>query len=102
MASSKDFLLRLTLSGTDRFKGAEPYHQTVARGVRPVGATVHQVTPDLDEGPVIEREVTRVDHTLSPNDLVAVGRAAACLAHAAQWHVERRVLLNGSRTVVLR
>ena len=84
------------------FKGAKPYHQAAARGVKLVGATAHYVTPDLDEGPIIEQEVIRVDHALSPEDLVAVGRDAEslALAHAVQWHVERRVLLNGSRTVV--
>ncbi len=86
------------------FKGAKPYHQAFDRGVKLVGATAHYVTPDLDEGPIIEQEVIRVDHSQSAEDLVAVGRDAErlALAHAVQWHVERRVLLNGNRTVVFR
>jgi formyltetrahydrofolate deformylase len=86
------------------FKGAKPYHQAYDRGVKLIGATAHYVSPDLDEGPIIEQEVARVDHTLDPDGLVAVGREVECLAlaHAVQWHVERRVLLNGNRTVVFR
>jgi formyltetrahydrofolate deformylase len=86
------------------FKGARPYHRAFDRGVKLVGATAHFVTPELDEGPIIEQEVIRVDHTLGPDELVAVGRDAECLAlaHAVQWHVEGRVLLNGHRTVVFR
>ncbi|GAA1986459.1 formyltetrahydrofolate deformylase [Catenulispora subtropica] len=86
------------------FKGAKPYHQAHARGVKLVGATAHYVTPDLDEGPIIEQEVIRADHTFSPEDLVTAGRDAECLAlaRAVRWHVERRVLLNGARTVVFR
>ena len=86
------------------FKGAKPYHQAHTRGVKLVGATAHYVTPDLDEGPIIEQEVIRADHTFSAEDLVTAGRDAECLAlaRAVRWHVERRVLLNGARTVVFR
>ena len=86
------------------FKGARPYHQAHARGVKLIGATAHYVTADLDEGPIIEQEVVRVDHTHSPEDLVAVGRDAEriALARAVRWHAERRVLLHGHRTVVFR
>jgi formyltetrahydrofolate deformylase len=86
------------------FKGAKPYHQAFDRGVKLVGATAHYVTPDLDEGPILEQEVIRVDHAHGPDDLVAVGRDAErlALAKAVQWHCEHRVLLNGNRTVVFR
>ncbi len=86
------------------FKGARPYHQAHARGVKLIGATAHYVTADLDEGPIIEQEVARVDHTQSPEELVAVGRDVECLAlaRAVRWHAEHRVLLNGDRTVVFR
>ncbi len=84
------------------FKGAKPYHQAHARGVKLIGATAHYVTADLDEGPIIEQEVERVGHWLTPDQLVAVGRDVECqaLARAVQWHSEHRVLLNGRRTVV--
>ena len=86
------------------FKGAKPYYQAHARGVKLIGATAHYVTPDLDEGPIIEQDVARVEHSLSADDLTAVGRDVECvvLARAVRWHVERRVLLNGHRTVVFR
>ncbi|MDL4775646.1 MULTISPECIES: formyltetrahydrofolate deformylase [Thermomonosporaceae] len=86
------------------FKGARPYHQAHDRGVKLIGATAHYVTADLDEGPIIEQEVARVDHTHSPEALVAVGRDVECLAlaRAVRWHAEHRVLLNGDRTVVFR
>jgi formyltetrahydrofolate deformylase len=86
------------------FKGAKPYHQAYARGVKIIGATAHYVTDDLDEGPIIEQEVTRVDHTFSPEALTAVGQdvEALVLARALKYHVERRVLLNGTKTVVFR
>ena len=86
------------------FKGAKPYHQAYARGVKQVGATAHYVTPHLDEGPIIEQEVIRVDHTYGPEDLVAVGRDAEnlALARAVMWHGQHRVLLNNDRTVVFR
>jgi len=84
------------------FKGAKPYHQAHARGVKLIGATAHYVTADLDEGPIIEQEVARVAHGVRPEQLVAVGRDVECqvLARAVKWHAEHRVLLNGSRTVV--
>jgi formyltetrahydrofolate deformylase len=86
------------------FKGAKPYHQAYDRGVKLVGATAHYVTPDLDEGPIIEQEVIRIDHTLDPRALSTVGRdaEAVALARAVKWHSERRVLLNERSTVVFR
>jgi formyltetrahydrofolate deformylase len=86
------------------FKGAKPYHQAHARGVKLIGATAHYVTADLDEGPIIEQEVARVDHALTAEELAAVGRDVECqaLARAVKWHCEQRVLLNGQRTVVFR
>ncbi len=86
------------------FKGAKPYYQAHARGVKLIGATAHYVTPDLDEGPIIEQDVARVDHSLSAEDLTAVGRDVECvvLARAVRWHVQRRVLMNGHKTVVFR
>ena len=86
------------------FKGAKPYHQAFDRGVKLVGATAHYVTPDLDEGPIVEQEVIRIDHTHDPRALATVGRDAEALAlsRAVRWHCERRVLLNGSSTVVFR
>jgi formyltetrahydrofolate deformylase len=84
------------------FKGAKPYHQAHERGVKLIGATAHYVTPDLDEGPIIEQETERVTHALSADDLVAVGRdvEARVLARGVKLHLERRVLLNGHKTVV--
>ncbi len=84
------------------FKGAKPYHQAHARGVKLTGATAHYVTPDLDEGPIIEQEVTRVTHSDTVEDLVRLGQEteARVLARAVRWHLEHRVLLNGSKTVV--
>ncbi|MCX5200529.1 formyltetrahydrofolate deformylase [Streptomyces sp. NBC_00237] len=84
------------------FKGAKPYHQAHARGVKLIGATAHYVTADLDEGPIIEQEVERVGHEVTPEQLVAIGRDVECqaLARAVKWHSEHRVLLNGHRTVV--
>ncbi|WP_458078715.1 formyltetrahydrofolate deformylase [Streptomyces sp. EMB26] len=84
------------------FKGAKPYHQAHARGVKLIGATAHYVTADLDEGPIIEQEVERVSHDVPPEGLVAIGRDVECqaLARAVKWHAERRILLNGRRTVV--
>jgi formyltetrahydrofolate deformylase len=85
------------------FKGAKPYHQAYAKGVKLVGATAHYVTPDLDEGPIIEQGLIRVDHSYTPQRLVEAGRdvEAQVLARAVTWHAEHRVLLNGNRTVVL-
>jgi formyltetrahydrofolate deformylase len=84
------------------FKGARPYHQAHARGVKLIGATAHYVTAELDEGPIIEQEVERVGHEVTPEQLVAIGRDVECqaLARAVKWHAEHRILLNGSRTVV--
>jgi formyltetrahydrofolate deformylase len=86
------------------FKGAKPYHQAFDRGVKLVGATAHYVTPELDEGPIIEQEVIRIDHTYDPRALATVGQDAEALAlsRAVRWHSERRVLLNGHSTVVFR
>jgi formyltetrahydrofolate deformylase len=86
------------------FRGAKPYHQAHERGVKLIGATAHYVTSVLDEGPIIEQEVTRVDHSYSPEQMVAAGRDVECqvLANAVTWHTENRVLLNGHRTVVFR
>jgi formyltetrahydrofolate deformylase len=84
------------------FKGAKPYHQAHERGVKIIGATAHYVTPDLDEGPIIEQETARVTHALSPDDLVAAGRdvESRVLARAVKLHLESRVMLNGKKTVV--
>lgn len=84
------------------FKGAKPYHQAHARGVKLIGATAHYVTADLDEGPIIEQDVARVGHGLTPDQLVAVGRDVECrvLSRAVAWHSEHRVLINGRRTVI--
>lgn len=86
------------------FKGARPYAQAHARGVKLIGATAHYVTPDLDEGPIIEQEVVRVDHTKTADQLAALGRDAEgrTLAQAVQWHAEHRVLLDGHRTIVFK
>jgi formyltetrahydrofolate deformylase len=85
------------------FKGARPYHQAHARGVKFIGATAHYVTADLDEGPIIEQELMRVDHSLSAEEFAARGREVECraLARAVRWHTENRIALNGNRTVVL-
>jgi formyltetrahydrofolate deformylase len=84
------------------FKGAKPYHQAHERGVKLIGATAHYVTPDLDEGPIIEQETERVSHALSAEDFVAVGRdiEARVLARAVKLHLEQRVMTNGHKTVV--
>jgi formyltetrahydrofolate deformylase len=86
------------------FKGARPYHQAFDRGVKLVGATAHYVTADLDEGPIIEQDVLRVDHGYDQDQLVAAGRdvEAQVLSRAVRWHAQSRVLLNGDRTVVFR
>ncbi|TPW29629.1 formyltetrahydrofolate deformylase [Pararhizobium mangrovi] len=84
------------------FKGARPYHQAHERGVKLIGATAHYVTANLDEGPIIEQETERVTHAMSPEDLVAAGRdvESRVLARAVKNHLERRVMLNGHRTIV--
>ena len=86
------------------FKGAKPYHQAHARGVKLIGATAHYVTGVLDEGPIIEQEVARVEYNMRAEDLVALGRDVECqaLARAVRGHLERRVFLNGHKTVVFR
>ncbi len=86
------------------FKGARAYHQAHARGVKLIGATAHYVTTDLDEGPIIEQEVERVDHTLSAEELTVIGSEleSVVLNRAIKWHAERRIFRNGNRTVVLR
>ena len=86
------------------FKGAKPYHQAFERGVKLIGATAHYVTSDLDEGPIIEQEVQRVDHAYLPDDLVAIGRdtETVALSRAVKYHLEHRVFLNGDKTVIFR
>jgi formyltetrahydrofolate deformylase len=86
------------------FKGAKPYVQAYERGVKYIGATAHYVTPDLDEGPIIEQAVARVDHSMNAIDVTKLGRDTECLAlsRAVRWHTENRVLLQGHRTVVFR
>ena len=86
------------------FKGARPYHQAHARGVKIIGATAHYVTEDLDEGPIIEQDIERVSHTMSPTELTQVGSdvESLVLARAVKAHVEHRIFLNGQRTVVFK
>ena len=86
------------------FKGAKAYHQAHERGVKLIGATAHYVTTDLDEGPIIEQEVERVDHTLSADELTVIGSEleSVVLNRAIKWHAEQRVFRNGRKTVVLR
>ena len=86
------------------FKGAKPYYQAHQRGVKLIGATAHYVTADLDEGPIIEQDVARVDHAMTVDDLTSIGRdtESQVLARAVKWHSEHRVRLNGHRTVVFR
>jgi formyltetrahydrofolate deformylase len=85
------------------FKGAKPYHQAKARGVKLIGATAHYVTADLDEGPIIEQDVRRVSHATTAEEMVAIGREveASVLSRAVRWHAEHRILGNGNQTVVL-
>jgi len=86
------------------FKGAKPYHQAHARGVKLIGATAHYVTSDLDEGPIIEQDVERISHAHTPEDLVSKGRdiERRVLARAVAFHLQGRALLNGGTTVVFR
>ncbi|MDB5729647.1 MAG: purU [Noviherbaspirillum sp.] len=86
------------------FKGAKPYYQAHERGVKLIGATAHFVTGDLDEGPIIEQDVERVDHAMAPDTLTAIGRDVECvvLARAVKWFVEHRILLNGHKTIVFK
>lgn len=85
------------------FKGARPYHQAHSRGVKLIGATAHYVTSDLDEGPIIEQEVVRVDHGMSPDELAALGRDVECIAlsRAVKWHLEERIILDDNRRAVV-
>jgi formyltetrahydrofolate deformylase len=107
---SDDFAARLTgrcinihHSFLPSFKGAKPYHQAKARGVKLIGATAHYVTADLDEGPIIEQDVRRVSHATTAEEMVAIGREveASVLSRAIRWHAEHRVIGNGNQTVVL-
>jgi formyltetrahydrofolate deformylase len=86
------------------FKGAKPYQQAFDRGVKVIGATAHYVTADLDEGPIIEQDTARVDHSHDAAELTAIGRDIECavLARAVKWHAERRVLIDRNKTVVFR
>src|ERR1700749_641814 len=95
-------MIKIQHSFLPSFKGARPSHQAHGKGVKLIGATAHYVTPDLDEGPIIEQDVTRVNHALSPERLTQAGRdvEAQVLARAVTWHAEHRVLLNDDRTVV--
>jgi formyltetrahydrofolate deformylase len=85
------------------FKGAKPYHQAHIRGVKLIGATAHFVTTDLDEGPIIEQDVRRVTHSVTADEMVAIGREieASVLSRAVRWHAEHRIFQNGNKTVVL-
>lgn len=84
------------------FKGAKPYHQAHARGVKMIGATAHYVTTDLDEGPIIAQDARHVTHAFRPDQLVALGQEVECavLSRAVKWHAEHRVLINGQKTIV--
>jgi formyltetrahydrofolate deformylase len=86
------------------FKGAQPYRQAFERGVKIIGASAHYVTAELDEGPIIEQDIARVDHSHDPAELTAIGRDVECavLARAVRWHAERRVLIDRNKTVVFR
>ena len=98
----KGRLINIHHSFLPSFKGAKPYFQAHARGVKLIGATAHYVTADLDEGPIIEQDVARVEHWMSAEQITAVGRDVECvvLARAVRWHVERRVLMNGHKSVI--
>jgi formyltetrahydrofolate deformylase len=85
------------------FQGAKPYHQAFARGVKLVGATAHYATKDLDQGPIIEQDVVRANHAMGPEELVRMGRDVerVVLARAVRAHLERRVFVDGRRTIIL-
>ena len=85
------------------FQGAKPYHQAYARGVKLIGATAHYATKDLDQGPIIEQDVARVTHAMGPEELVRVGRDVerVVLSRAVRAHLERRVVVEGRRTIIL-
>jgi formyltetrahydrofolate deformylase len=95
-------ILNIHHSFLPSFAGARPYHQAFERGVKLIGATCHYVTARLDEGPIIEQDTRRIDHTDTPEELVRIGRdiERTVLARGLRWHIEDRVLLNGDRTVV--
>ena len=95
-------LINIHHSFLPSFKGAKPYHQAHDRGVKLIGATAHYVTPDLDEGPIIEQETERVNHSMSADDYVAAGRdiESRVLARAVKLHLEGRVMLSGNKTIV--
>jgi formyltetrahydrofolate deformylase len=103
-AQLKERAINIHHSFLPSFQGARPYQQAHDRGVKLIGATAHYVTQDLDEGPIIEQDVARVDHAMSVEDCTSVGRDVECavLARAVKWHVEHRILLNGARTVVFK
>jgi formyltetrahydrofolate deformylase len=103
-AQLKERAINIHHSFLPSFQGARPYQQAHDRGVKLIGATAHYVTQDLDEGPIIEQDVARVDHAMSVDDCASVGRDVECavLARAVKWHVEHRILLNGARTVVFK
>jgi formyltetrahydrofolate deformylase len=84
------------------FKGAKPYHQAHARGVKLIGATAHYATEDLDEGPIIEQEVIRVNHTYTPEKLVSLGQdiESTVLTKAIQLHAEKRIMIDRNKTVI--
>jgi len=86
------------------FKGAKPYHQAHERGVKLIGATAHYVTADLDEGPIIEQDVARADHSKTALELAAIGKDTEnqVLGRAVKWHSEHRILLNGHKTVIFK
>ena len=86
------------------FKGADPYRQAHQRGVKLIGATAHFVTTELDEGPIIEQNVVRVDHAQSPESLIAIGQdeESRTLTQAVRWYAEHRILLDGARTIIFR
>ncbi len=103
-AQLKERAINIHHSFLPSFQGAKPYQQAHDRGVKLIGATAHYVTQDLDEGPIIEQDVARVDHAMSADDCATVGRDVECavLARAVKWHVEHRILLNGTRTVIFK
>ena len=101
----KDFygqIINIHHSFLPSFKGAKPYHQAYQKGVKILGATAHYVSPDLDEGPIIDQSVDRVDHSKTPKDLELIGRdlESITLARAVKYHLERRVFINNSKTVI--
>jgi formyltetrahydrofolate deformylase len=103
-AQLKERAINIHHSFLPSFQGAKPHQRAHERGVKLIGATAHYVTEALDEGPIIEQDVARVDHSMSVDDCVSAGRDVECavLARAVQWHVEHRILLNGNRTVIFR